>query len=99
MTDLLWLIGAFAIGGALGAAYFAGLWATTQRLPVATNPGLIVFASFTLRLVLAVTAFVVLARVGGWRWIAAGLVGFMLARTAIVRRLRPSRTTLGHESR
>ncbi len=88
MTSLLWLALAFAVGTAAGVVHFVGLWTTMRGLATARHPALVLLASGVLRFGLAAGAFVVLARAGGWPWVAAALAGFILARTVIVRRVR-----------
>lgn len=95
MTGLAWLLVAFALGFAAGAAYFAALWATVRALPATRRPGLVLFGSFVLRFGVAAAVFVMMARGGGFSWIAAALAGFVLARLVIVRRLLPSETLPG----
>ena len=91
MDEPVGLAAAFAAGSAAGAAYFAGLWVTVRGLPAARRPALLVFGSFLVRFGGAATTFVLLVRAGGWRWVAAALAGFVLARTLIIRRPRGSR--------
>jgi F1F0 ATPase subunit 2 len=90
VTGFIGLVGAFAAGSAVGAAYFTGLWATVRRLSTARNPAVLVFASFALRLGVAAVAFLAIAGAGGWAWTVAALTGFMLARAVVVRRLGPA---------
>jgi len=90
MTELPWLAGALLAGCAAGVACVAGLWETLQALPTARRPVLLVMASYLLRVGGTVATFVLLVRTGGWPSAAAGLVGFLAARAAVVHRLRPS---------
>lgn len=90
MTHLGWLAVAFALGSALGTAYFVALWATVRTLPTARNPAIIVFGSYIIRIGLAAAAFVLIVRAGGLPWIASALGGFVFARMVIVRRVLPS---------
>ncbi len=92
ITDLLGAVGAFAAGGAVGLAYFAGLWVTVRALPTSRKPALLVFGSYIVRLGVAGTMFVLLVRSGGWPWLASALAGFVLARVVIVRRWLPADT-------
>ncbi len=68
-----------------GLLFFGGLWLTVQRLPTARWPGLLLFASFALRALLAIGGFV-LVMAGQWSRLLAGLLGFLLARIVLVRR-------------
>lgn len=90
MTDVLQLTAALTAGAMAGAVYFAGLWMTVRALPASRHPALLTFASFAFRLALALVCFLALVRAGGWTSTAAGLGGFLLARTIIVSRLRPA---------
>lgn len=83
-------ISAVVLGGVLGAAYFAALWATVRVLPGVRNPALVLLAGFLVRFALMAVAFVGLIRWGGWPWAAAALAGFMAARLIAVRRLLPA---------
>jgi F1F0 ATPase subunit 2 len=76
-------------GAALGWVYFQALWATVAQLPVRRRPGLWIAGSLILRLGLVLGAFVWLARWGSWPALVAGLLGFIAARTVLVRCLRP----------
>ncbi|MGE0459773.1 MAG: ATP synthase subunit I [Vicinamibacterales bacterium] len=99
MDEPMGLAAAFAAGGGVGLAYFAGLWLTVRALPAARNPALLVFGSFLTRFGVAATTFVLLVRAGGWRWMAAALAGFVLARTLIIRRrLRSRAAPAGNET-
>ena len=86
--DVLALAGAAAVGAALGAVYFIGLWRTVRALPQIRQPGLIALGSFVLRFAVLAVVFLLLVREGGWRLMAAGLGGFLLARGLVIGRLR-----------
>ena len=81
------LLGAL-LGIPLGLAFFGGLWWTVNRLPKARRPHLFWSASLALRLALALSCLLVLAR---WERTAffAALATFFLARVSLTRRLRP----------
>jgi F1F0 ATPase subunit 2 len=75
-----WLVDlglSFLAGAALGSAYFAALWATVRRLP--GRP----------RAALRLAGLLLLSRWGGWPALVAALAGFLGARIAVVRALRP----------
>ena len=90
MTGLAGLAAAFAAGVAIGLAYFTSLWFTVRALPTTTRPAVLVLASYSARLVVAVALFVLIVRTGGWTWAASALAGFVLARMVMVRRLHPA---------
>lgn len=84
------LVIALVVGAALSWVYFQALWATVRQLPVRHRPGLWIAASLVLRLGLILGAFVWLAHWGSWPALVAGLLGFIAARTVMVRRFRPT---------
>jgi F1F0 ATPase subunit 2 len=88
----MWLLGAFALGFAAGAAYFTALWVTVRALPATRHPALVLFGSFVLRFGVVAAVFVMMVRGGGFSWIASALAGFVLARLVIVRGLLPPET-------
>jgi F1F0 ATPase subunit 2 len=73
-------------GAALGWVYFLGLWATVRRIPGQRHPGLWMALGLLARFVLLLAVFVFAVRRGGWPALAAALVGFLVARTVVVRR-------------
>jgi F1F0 ATPase subunit 2 len=76
----------FALGMALGALYFAGLWHTVNRLPDAGEPLRLLLLSFLIRASVAV-AGLGLAMDGRPDRLIAALVGFIVMREILVRRL------------
>jgi F1F0 ATPase subunit 2 len=95
---LIWLLGAFALGFAAGAAYFAALWATVRALPASRHPALVLFGSFVLRFGVVAAVFVMIVRGGGFSCVASALAGFVLARLVIVRRSLPPETAPSGEA-
>jgi F1F0 ATPase subunit 2 len=86
MPQTVFLLIPFGIGVALGVGYFAGLWHTVKHLPDSRSPYVSLFVSFLLRISFLLTGFTFLMN-GRWEPISAGLLGFLLAREALVRRL------------
>jgi F1F0 ATPase subunit 2 len=85
----LYLLGlSIAAGLAAGTVYFIGLWWTVRRLKTSRRPTLLTLASFVLRAVLVLVVFYLAAR-GHWEGFIGCLAGFVLARLAVTRRLRP----------
>lgn len=74
------------IGSALGGVYFAGLWETVRKLPDAEKPVRRMALSFALRTALALTGFYLVMQ-GDWQRLAAAMVGFLLMREILLRRL------------
>lgn len=85
--NLVPIMVSFLAGLLLGAIFFGGLWFTVKRLSKTANPGLWMLASFAIRvsvLLLGIYAFTN----GQWEGILACLVGFLIARTVWIHRLR-----------
>jgi F1F0 ATPase subunit 2 len=83
----------FFIGIVLGGVYFAGLWETVRKLPDAEKPVRRVALSFALRMALALSGFYLVMQ-GGWECLAAAMVGFLLMRELLLRRLGKTNNTL-----
>jgi F1F0 ATPase subunit 2 len=84
------LLLAFVGGIAIGLFFYSGLWLTIQRLPQSSRPGMLAAGSLFLRLGLVMVAFY-LVMGGHWQRLLACLMGFLLARVLLVRRLGPRR--------
>ena len=87
MSALTLTLGLLA-GLALGALYFGGLWWTVRRVPTWRRPERALLASFVVRALLVLPAFVALALQGPGPLVAA-LVGFLVARFAVQARTAP----------
>jgi len=81
-TSILGL--ATCAGGALGVIFFGGLWWTIRAGLPSHGPGLWFFASFTVRMSIALAGFFLVTR-GDWRNASVCLLGFLAARSAVVR--------------
>ena len=92
MNDLLALLIAFAAGAALGAVYFAGLWATVRRVPEAKHPMLLLGLSLAARMTVLLAGLWLIGRDGHWERLVAAMVGIVLARVLVMRRLPPQET-------
>lgn len=79
-------------GALLGSVYLGALWWTVRRLPAARRPGLLLVASLAVRLTLLLGGLGWVAD-GRWPVLAAGVVGFVLVRTVLVRRWGPAAAT------
>ena len=73
----------------MGAFFFGTLWLTVRRLPDSRHPALTALGGYVLRMAVVLSAFYVLAH-RGWEGPVAGLVGFLVARRAIVRLVQPT---------
>jgi F1F0 ATPase subunit 2 len=85
MMAVVELVAGLAVGLLLGVFYFGTLWLTVRRMPEASRPGLLFTASFVVRLVVLIAGL--LAITGDWRRLVAALVGLLLARTVLTRRI------------
>ncbi len=81
---------AAVLGAGLGALFFGGLWLTVRALPTARYPAALSLGSLAVRSILVMAGFYVVSA-GHWERLIAALVGFVLARIALVQFMRPSR--------
>ena len=90
MSDLPDLTLAFVAGALLGAFFFGGLWWTVQKAITSEQPAIWFLGSLLLRTCLILTGFYLVAQ-GHWSRVVACLLGFLVARLLVVRRLsRPT---------
>lgn len=89
MSDALWLVVALVAGVGLGLFYFGGLWLTIERLPQSKSPALFAMISFVGRTVLTLVGFYYVMG-DSWQRLVACLVGVVVARVVLVRRLGPA---------
>ncbi len=87
-AELSSLAGALGFGMLLGWFFFGGLWWTLQRLPTSRQPMLLALGSLVTRVAVTVLGFYWIAA-GDWRRIAAAVVGFLIVRQLLIRRIRP----------
>ena len=87
--NLLPLVFPLAVGVALGVFHFGGLWWTVRRMASMQRPWLLLWASFLVRSVVTVGGFLLVAD-SGWERIVACVVGFLLARSALIRFIGPA---------
>jgi len=85
--NVLYLLMAFLVGMGTGIAYFGGLWWTVRQLPLVRQPALLTLGSFLVRTGISLTAFY-LASGGHWERILICLLGFMIIRGFLVRRIQ-----------
>ena len=86
MTDLPDLALPFLAGALLGALFFAGLWWTVQKGMASETPALWFIGSLLLRTIVLLAGFYLVSQ-GHWSRLVACLVGFLLARFVLVKRL------------
>ena len=87
MSEVVGWAVALGVGAVLGAVFFGGLWWTVQRGAVSASPGRWFLGSFVLRSAIVLAGFYAVgadqpARLG------LCLLGFLLARLAVVRLTR-----------
>ena len=87
MSDIPALALAFVVGALLGAFFFGGLWWTIQKGVTSARPALWFLGSLLLRTSVILAGFYFVAQ-GHWSRLLACLVGFLIARGIVVRRLR-----------
>lgn len=83
------LVATFVVGLILGLFFFGGLWLTVRQLTTTTRPGLLFTASFLARTAVVI-AGIYWAGAGEWQRMTACLVGFIVVRAILTRRLGPS---------
>jgi F1F0 ATPase subunit 2 len=86
MHELTPLILSLGAGLALGMIYFGGLWHTVRKLPETQKPFSTMFWSFTVRTGIVMTGFYIVMG-GHWERLVAALLGFILVREMLVRRI------------
>ena len=86
MSDIPGLALAFFAGALLGAFFFGGLWWTVQKGVASERPALWFFCSLLLRTSLILAGFYFVSQ-GHWSRLAMCLLGFLIVRLIVVRRL------------
>jgi F1F0 ATPase subunit 2 len=81
-------LGLAALGGVLlGGMFFGGLWWTIRRGMLSTAPALWFSGSLLIRTIAVLGGFYSVSR-GDWLRLPACLLGFLVARFAIIRKTR-----------
>jgi F1F0 ATPase subunit 2 len=86
MSDMPVLALAFIAGASLGAFFVGGLWWTVQKGVSSESPALWFLVSLLLRTGIVLVGFYFVAQ-AHWSRLAACLLGFVVARFVVVRRL------------
>jgi F1F0 ATPase subunit 2 len=89
VLEVSMFIGAVVAGLALGAIFFGGLWMTIRLTSSSAMFGLWLLGSFVLRMMIAL-AGIYFVFAGHWQRLIACLLGFVVARVIVARRLRPA---------
>ena len=86
MNDVPALALSLLAGAGLGGFFFGGLWWTVQEALTSESPALWFIASLLLRTCLILTGFYLVSH-GHWSRLVMCLLGFLLARVIVVKRL------------
>lgn len=85
-VGVLQLVLSVLAGAAVGVFYFGGLYLTVRRVLSSPRPHLLTLGSFVVRSGIAVTVVFLIGRTH-WQLLVACMVGFLLARMALLRKL------------
>lgn len=88
MNYYMHLLLALTFGFAIGIFYFSSLWVTVRQLPTTQQPILLIVVSLVGRLSIAILGFYLIMD-GSWERLLIGLLGFVLARSILIRRWKP----------
>ncbi len=91
MSDVLNLATALVAGALLGAFFFGGLWWTVQKGATSDRPALWFAGSLLLRTGTILAGFYFISQ-GHWSKLVACLLGFVIARVIVVKRLTQTPT-------
>jgi F1F0 ATPase subunit 2 len=86
MSDIPALALTLLAGGLLGVFFFAGLWWTVENGVVSEKPALWFLSSLLLRTGVILAGFYFVSQ-GHWSRLVACLVGFLIARVIVMKRL------------
>ena len=89
MNDTLTFVLAGMAGLLLGTIFFGGLWWTIRKGVASPRPALWFFSSLMLRMAVVLVGFYWVGH-DDWRRLMACLLGFIVARIAVILRTRPS---------
>jgi F1F0 ATPase subunit 2 len=86
MNDVLPLASALCAGALLGLFFFGALWWTVYKGVASERPALWFMGSLLLRIGVVLAGFWFISQ-GHWSRLVAGLLGFLIARVVVVKRL------------
>ena len=86
MNEILAMILSLASGTLFGLFYFGGLWLTLQHLSRSKQPSLMAVVSFAMRGMVCLFGFYLISG-SGLEMLAVSLVGFLLSKFVLIRRL------------
>jgi len=97
MNEPLSLAYALAVGAVLGAMFYGGLWCTVRRGVSSGRAVLWFLGSLLLRMGAALAGFHLVSG-GHWQLLLPCLLGFVIARTAIIQLTRPPQENAAPQS-
>ena len=87
MNNVLFLVLALVAGLVLGAIFFGGLWWTVRKGVLSKSPAFWFIGSLLVRMSVVLAGFYWVGR-GDWLRLVACLLGFVIARFAVMRTTR-----------
>lgn len=81
------LVAGFVVGVVMGGLFFGGLWVTAGRVVESSRPGVLLLGSYLIRLALVGAGFYGVLSVWGIPPVFAALLGLLLTRVVLLRRL------------
>lgn len=93
MNDTVAIVCALFVGASMGAIFFGGLWWTVQKGVASHNPALWFLGSLLLRTSFVLTGFYFVSQ-GHWTRLVACLIGFVISRLFVVKRLAQSHSKI-----
>lgn len=97
MTEIISLVLALLAGALLGVFFFGGLWWTVQQGLTSEWPAIWFLGSLIVRTAVVLGGFYFAAQ-GHWLRLATSLFGFVIARFAIMSRVKQSCEVVGPRS-
>lgn len=94
MIEPVPLLFSLVIGFIAGLFFFGALYWTVRRIPHVQRPGLLLVVSFVVRTA-AVLGIFYLVMDSSWQRLVAAVLGFILARSVLVHKVRPKSKTDG----
>jgi len=89
MNESLMMALAWGVGAVLGVVFFGGLWWTVRKSLYSKRPALWIFGSLMLRLSIVAAGFYLFSG-RHWGRLLLCLLGFIAARSGVIRLTRPS---------
>lgn len=84
MNEISNMVLPMIVGMLLGVLFFGGLWFTVKKLITSKTPALLMSGSFFFRIGIVLAGFYFVG-LDDWRKLIACLIGFLVARFAVIR--------------